>query len=95
MNFKIVPIHVETQNKIQMKKQQLKNLALNKKSISALETVQNIVGGNINTVDICYKSKQIQGQYVCDKTIKGCGGTKVNACAPNTYQVNTATLPLC
>ncbi len=78
-----------------MKKQNLKNLILNKKSISALEISQNILGGNINTVNICYKSKHVQGQYVCDKTIKGCGGTKVSGCASNTYQVNTDTVALC
>ncbi|WP_298426639.1 hypothetical protein [uncultured Kordia sp.] len=78
-----------------MKKKNLKNLVLNKKSISALETPQNIIGGNVNTVNICYKSKYIQGQNICYKTDKNCWHTKVSGCVPNTYQVNTDTEALC
>lgn len=72
-----------------MKKQNLKNLALNKKSISILETSQNLVGGTVHTVHICYKSKPVQGGNLCFKS------KNVKECVPNTYQVNTATLPLC
>jgi len=72
-----------------MKKQNLKNLVLNKKSISALEASQHIAGGTGHTVIICYKSKPVQGGNLCFKT------KIMNECVPNTYQVNTDTVALC
>jgi hypothetical protein len=78
-----------------MKKKQLKNLALNKKSISKLAAPESIVGGNVNTIQICYKSKNIQGGNICFKSVKNCWQTQVNGCVPNTYQVNTDTIALC
>jgi len=78
-----------------MKKKNLRSLTLNKKSISSLDVSKNIVGGNINTVQICYKSKQIQGGNICFKSVKNCWQTQVSGCVPNTYQVNTDTIALC
>ena len=78
-----------------MKKKHLKNLALNKKSISSLAASENIVGGNVNTVNFCVKSMPIQGGNICVKSVKNCWHTQVSGCVPNTYQVNTDTIALC
>lgn len=83
-----------------MKKQHLKNLALNKKSISKLTALERVVGGEAdyeNTVIVCLKTKPFHGGNLCFKTMNNqCWHTEVIGCGvPNTYQVNTATLPLC
>ena len=83
-----------------MKKQHLKNLALNKKSISKLAASGNIIGGNVddgNTEIVCYKTKFFHGGNICFKTMNNnCWHTEVVGCGvPNTYQVNTDTVALC
>ncbi|WP_430411812.1 hypothetical protein [Kordia sp.] len=85
-----------------MKKQYLKNLALNKKSISKLTALDSVVGGNPNddyyqnTILICYKTKPFQGGNLCYKTMNECWHTEVQGCGvPNTYQVDPDTVALC
>jgi len=84
-----------------MKKQHLKNLTLNKKSISKLSAL-GLAGGEgdeyVNTIIICYiKSKPYPGGNLCFKTMnQDCWHTEVVGCGvPNTYQVNADTVALC
>lgn len=85
-----------------MKKQHLKNLSLNKKSISKLSAL-GLAGGegdydHVNTVIICnLKSKPYNEINICFKTLNNhCWQTEVIGCGvPNTYQVNTDTVALC
>ncbi|WP_046756168.1 hypothetical protein [Kordia jejudonensis] len=83
-----------------MKKKLLKNLLLNKKSISKLTTVRSIIGGEedcANTYYVCFKTNPNNEINVCFVTMySDCWQTEAVGCGvPNTQQVDTDTVALC
>lgn len=77
-----------------MKKKSIKNLSLNKKSISNLHASQGIVGGE-NSVKVCIRTIVDQnGNNLCLRTIFNCDRTWQPGCV-NTNEVDTNTYPIC
>ncbi len=80
-----------------MKKKSIKNLSLNKKSISNLEANQ---GGNIsgqNSIRFCIRTIVDQnGNNICLPTKRAatCGQTEPVGCA-FTFEVDIFTVPIC
>ncbi|MCH2192871.1 class I lanthipeptide [Kordia sp.] len=78
-----------------MKKKSLKNLSLNKKSISNLHASQGIVGGTQNSIKICIRTIVDQnGNNLCLRTVFNCDRTWQQGCV-NTNEVDTNTYPIC
>ncbi|MFK7748329.1 MAG: hypothetical protein AB8B65_08065 [Kordia sp.] len=76
-----------------MKKKSIKNLSLNKKSISNLHAHQN-TGGTLNTIRYCIRTfVDANGNNICLRTVN-CERTKQPGCV-NTNEVDTNTYPIC
>lgn len=77
-----------------MKKKSIKNLSLNKKSISNLRANQGI-GGKENSIHICILTLVDQnGNNLCFRTVFNCDRTREPGCV-NTNEIDPNTLPIC
>jgi hypothetical protein len=77
-----------------MKKKSIKNLSLNKKSISSLSAAQGI-GGKENSVLVCIRTfVDANGNNICLGTWFNCDRTRQAGCV-NTNEVDANTLPIC
>ena len=77
-----------------MKKKSIKNLALNKKSISNLHANQGI-GGKENSIYVCILTLVDQnGNNICLRTVFNCDRTWQQGCV-NTNEIDSNTLPIC
>lgn len=78
-----------------MKKKNLKNLSLNKNSISNLQTAKSIGGNNENSIIVCIRTiVDLNGVNLCLKTRIRCERTWKPGCVI-TNEVDTNTLPIC
>lgn len=78
-----------------MKKKSIKNLSLNKKSISKLHTSNEVVGGTLNSIKYCIRTFiDVYGNNVCIRTVLNCDRTKKPGCV-FTNEVDSNTLPIC
>ncbi|WP_298418671.1 hypothetical protein [uncultured Kordia sp.] len=78
-----------------MKKKSIKNLSLNKKSISSLHASQGIGGIKQNSIYICILTLEDQnGNNLCFPTIVNCDRTRRVGCV-NTNELDPNTLPIC
>ena len=78
-----------------MKKKSIKNLSLNKKSISNLHANQGIGGIKQNSIQICILTLVDQnGNNLCYKTVFNCDQTWQQGCV-NTNEIDPNTLPIC
>ena len=78
-----------------MKKQRIKNLSLNKKSISSLSAAQGVIGGKENSIQICIRTfVDANGNNICLQTWYNCDRTRQRGCV-NTNEVDPNTLPIC
>jgi hypothetical protein len=76
-----------------MKKKSIKNLSLNKKSISSLSATKGI-GGKENSVQVCILTLVDQnGNNICYRTIFNCHTIRVGCVKTN--EVDTNTYPIC
>lgn len=78
-----------------MKKKSIKNLSLNKKSISSLADRQGVVGGTLNSIKFCILTLVDQnGNNLCIRTVFNCDRTREPGCV-NTNEIDPNTLPIC
>lgn len=76
-----------------MKKKNIKNLSLNKKSISNLEASRGI--GGENSILVCIRTLvDANGVNICLVTKFNCDRTRQVGCV-NTNEVDPNTLPIC
>jgi hypothetical protein len=77
-----------------MKKKSIKNLSLNKKSISNLHKSQGLVGG-VNSIKVCIRTIVDQnGNNLCIRTNFNCDRTWEPGCV-NTNEVDANTYAIC
>jgi len=77
-----------------MKKKSIKNLSLNKNSISSLSAAQGM-GGKENSVEVCIRTfVDANGNNICLRTWYNCDRTRYVGCV-NTNEVDPNTLPIC